>query len=223
MDTVTGGVSAPSKDGSGRVATDPGDVGLVRRGLREGTDRAGLDISELELARLRLDVALDVVSLLDRVVEEHEGRSVVVNDIVECWLRLDPAVREQYNGLGVVSGLAAFGGEYVDVVDRSWSEFIGVDPYTLHDSVTERLGYFRWQTHIAQVRRRVAAGLPPERDWLAGFPMPADQDDPEPSLPRETATGGAGAGYGSHAIVLQRGSGHDAQLARLAEKADPAR
>lgn len=134
--------------------------------------------AELERTQLAAEVAIDLVPLLDSMVESHDARRLVVDDMVECWLRLEPAVRKGYSlqvGLAeppdppVHGLLSCFVEHYVDNVEHdifaapSWSPtFLG-----------KRADQFcrdGWMDFEDALRARLAAGEPPPDEWLVRFP-----------------------------------------------------
>lgn len=137
-----------------------------RTGCRSQIRRCRLD---RPLQTAATEAALSVAGLIDDVVEDREARGIVVADIVECWCRLPRAVRRQYGGRPGISGVAGFGGDYVEAVDRHWRAAIDVESFTLHDSVIKELGRLGWSIHVAQAQWRKILGQPPTAEWLASF------------------------------------------------------
>ena len=132
--------------------------------------------AELETIRLQVVVALDVTPLIYRTVYEHGDQIAVVADIVACWQRLAPAVRDTYRDCPTGSAPGRFGGEYVELVERG--AFADLDEAVLlSNEQEENLTAQRWQAHLADVRRRTILRQPPPEDWLAQFPP---TEDPAP-------------------------------------------
>src|SRR5258706_11910378 len=70
-----------------------------------------------QIAHLRVKVAVDMAPLIDTMIEDHDGRLVVVADVVDCWMRLTEEVRAIYDDAGSYCGLSRFVGDYVDEID----------------------------------------------------------------------------------------------------------
>src|SRR5690349_16161495 len=129
-------------------------------------------LRELAHTRLQVEAALDVVSLIDDMAEEHDERALVIVDIVDCWLQLSPDVRREYESWPAHTGLARFAGDYAEAVDGTWLSQPRVDPAALGEHDVERLCRDGWLEHIAQIRQRRATGAPPPKEWLARFATP---------------------------------------------------
>lgn len=125
----------------------------------------------LEAAELRAEAACMVTQLLGGVVESDE-LTVVASDVVECWLRLAPAVRSAYVGHRGETAVQMFAADYTVAVDRSWRSSVEDDD--LPSDVVDRLCVLSWRAHVACVRRRQILGAPPAPAWLACFPLPDD-------------------------------------------------
>jgi hypothetical protein len=116
--------------------------------------------AQLETANLRVEAALDVIPLIYRVVEDHHSRMVVITDIVDCWLSLDPAVRKEYERQRARNApVGRFGADYVDAVTQGVPE----SPPTLD--------CLQWLIHTATAQKRRILGEPPSSEWLGRFPM----------------------------------------------------
>ena len=126
---------------------------------------------EATVTRLCLDVALDVAPLISDVVEHAEERRLVVRDVVDCWLRLPPSVRDAYSSQAAHTGLELFGGDYVEEVDRAWLTN-HTDPYQIPTALAEYLPYLGWQHHVARLQERVRHASPPDSAWLERFATP---------------------------------------------------
>jgi hypothetical protein len=128
--------------------------------------------TELELANLRTQVAVDIGGILGDMVEDVTARCIIVADIVECWARLEPSVRDAYDNRRGHAGIAGFGGDYADEVDRVWRAAVDAEPFTLHDHVIGELSRLAWCIHIAQIQWRNVLGQPPPTEWLTRFSSP---------------------------------------------------
>jgi hypothetical protein len=126
--------------------------------------------TDVELANLRTEVAVGIGGLIDGVVEDQEGRSIVVANVVECWTRLESSAREAYHSRPGHSAVSDFGGDYAEEVDRVWRADVDAAPFSLHDRVIDELSRLAWCIHIARVQRRNLLGQPPDPTWLARFP-----------------------------------------------------
>ena len=142
---------------------------------------ATVPLRELEIATLRTEVAIDLAPLVDDMLENHDGCLLVVHDIVACWLRLPVSVREAYASWPNCRPLSRFVSDYVDEIDRAWLAGCDVEPFSLHDTVTDQRCRDGWIRHEAQVRARAAAGQPPSDAWLERFALLA-LDDGSPDV-----------------------------------------
>ena len=86
-----------------------------------------------------LDVAVDLVPLIDDVVEQHDERAAIVRHVAAQWLALAAHQR-------AATTLSDFVGEYVDRIDRSG--YAGHDPDSLATGVAEQLVYAAWRRHV---------------------------------------------------------------------------
>jgi hypothetical protein len=145
------------------------------RGRTAAIEGAEQSFTELELVNLRADVALEIRGLIGDMVEDIEARRIVVADIVECWTRLEPSVREAYENVRRPSGIAGLVDDYVEEVDRIWLAALDAEPFTPHDHVIDELGRLAWCIHIAQVQWRNILRKPPPSDWLAKLSSPGDR------------------------------------------------
>ncbi|MFF5230697.1 hypothetical protein [Dactylosporangium sp. NPDC000521] len=134
--------------------------------------RPSAESSAIAYALLEVEVAIDVIALIHDVVEDHDDRALVVADIVECWLRLSPKARAEYDSWAPFSGLRWFAGDYTAEVDRASlpAEDAPVSPPFPAD--TDELCYKGWQRHVADLRSRRRTGAPPAAAWLARFAAP---------------------------------------------------
>jgi hypothetical protein len=95
-----------------------------------------------------LDVAVDLVPLINDVVEVHEDRVAVVRDATARWLALPTTERGS-------TTLAEFVGEYVDRVDIG--AYNGCpDPHAVRGEAADRLVFAAWQEHVRSLN---AAGI----------------------------------------------------------------
>lgn len=128
--------------------------------------------TELELANLRTQVAVDIGGILGDMVEDVSARHIVVADIVECWARLEPPIRASYQYRRSNSGIGGFSSDYAEEVDRTWRAAVDTAPCTLHDQVIGELSRLAWCIHIAHAQWRNLLDQPPPTEWLARFPLP---------------------------------------------------
>jgi hypothetical protein len=139
---------------------------------------ATVPLRELEIATLRTEVAVDLAPLVDDMLEDHDACLLVVHDIVTCWLRLPASVREAYGSWPKHRPLSRFVSDYVDEIDRAWLVGCEVEPFTLHDTVSDQRCRNGWLRHEAEVRARAAADEPPSDAWLGRFTLLALDDGP---------------------------------------------
>jgi hypothetical protein len=87
-----------------------------------------------------LDVAVDLIPLIDDVVEVHKDRVAVVRDATARWLALPTAERGS-------TTLNDFVGDYVDRVDVG--AYAGcTDPDAVRGDAADRLVFAAWQQHV---------------------------------------------------------------------------
>ena len=92
-----------------------------------------------------LDVAVDLVPLIDDVVEAHKDRVAVVRDATARWLALPATERGS-------TTLNDFVGDYVDRVDVG--AYAGcADPDAVRGEAAERLVFVAWQEHVRSLNR----------------------------------------------------------------------
>lgn len=87
-----------------------------------------------------LDVAVDLVPLIDDVVEVHEDRAAVVRDVTARWLALPAAERRSMT-------LADFIGNYVDRIDAS-AYATCTDSDAVRGEAADRLVFAAWREHV---------------------------------------------------------------------------
>jgi hypothetical protein len=144
----------------------------------EELERLRLDVdrltAELEAANLRTAVALEVVPLIDNLVEDLTGRSIVVADIVDCWLRLEPTVHKQYGDTSNVAASAVgnFAADYANEATDAWQSHETLKRAEMFHPEAEQMGRLQWNIHIAQVQQRTILGESPSQEWLKRFPLP---------------------------------------------------
>ena len=124
--------------------------------------------SELTTARLWATVALDVVPLISRTVFLHDDRATIVSDIVACWQRLPPAVRDTYRSCPTGSAPGRFGGDYIETIEHD--ALADVDVESISREQAEDLTLQGWRARLAEIRRRDILGQPPSEAWLGQFP-----------------------------------------------------
>jgi len=141
---------------------------------------------QLEQARLRADVAVDLIPLIDEMVDDHDVRMVVVNDVTACWLLLPATVRAGYakprydvkprrsDGPDRLP-VSWFVHDYVNEVDRAWKA-ASPPASTLTNTEREEWHLTGWYDFVAGICERTAAGEPPPAQWLARFPA-VDNDE----------------------------------------------
>ena len=134
---------------------DKGDRAVVAGDMTAGrtapTQPVGLGESdELALAQARLEVALALVGLIYREVDDIDDRRAVVVDVVDRWRALNPDTRARWRAAdSPISALARFAWEYVDQVEAADVE---EEPADLDDAL------FRvWNDHARRLR-----GHPPQ-------------------------------------------------------------
>lgn len=141
------------------------------------------DFNDPEALRLQITVALNVVPLISQQIASSDDRQSIVADIVACWLALPADIRDQYSNAEERPhrrGLTRFSWEYVDAVEQAPPFEPEFDQDTSgpwpSDLAEESLVFQRWIEHLDQVKARHAAGDPPDRQWLAGFPRDGNDD-----------------------------------------------
>jgi hypothetical protein len=125
---------------------------------------------DLRVANLRVEIAVHIVALIDDMVEDADERHLVIADMVDCWLHLDPTVQTGYEDDQHESGPAAFAADYAAAVDRIWLDQVTEEPFTMHDTVTDDLCRAGWRKHIQLIRSRMDRAAPPDLTWLRHIP-----------------------------------------------------
>jgi len=87
-----------------------------------------------------LDIAVDLVPLIDDVVEVHDDRVAVVRDVSARWLALPAAERGS-------TTLTEFVGDYVDRIEAGAYDGCP-DPEAVRGDAAERLVFAAWQEHV---------------------------------------------------------------------------
>jgi hypothetical protein len=123
-------------------------------------------LHELDVANLRVRVAVDPVPLIDTMIEDHDGRLLVVVDVVDCWLQLPQDVCAAYDREPSYGGLSRFVGDYVDGVNCAWVARCSGTPDEVSRMDAEELCRQDWREHEADIRRRMAANEPSSAAWL---------------------------------------------------------
>lgn len=134
--------------------------------------------TELNQANLRTEVALHVVPLIHRLVEDRQARGIVVADIAACWLKLSPEVQNTYQSRShdATSAVGHFASDYFMEAIDGWLPKQTLTATDLHEKETSEMDRLQWSIHIAQVQQRNILGKPPHEDWLTRFPSPHDGD-----------------------------------------------
>src|SRR5262249_12168667 len=112
------------------------------------------------------------------LIDDLGGRphrcSIVVADIVDCWLRLEPTVHKQYEDTSNVAASAVgnFAADYANEAPDAWQSHETSKRAEMFHIESEQVGRLQWNIHIAQVQQRTILGEPPSQDWLKRFPLP---------------------------------------------------
>lgn len=129
---------------------------------------AGETVDDLAMVRLKMDVALRVLMLVDGVAETIGARSAIVVDIADCWLALPGEVRRWYvdHERPHWDGLAGFASDYIDSIDV---EIANRCP-DLKGRRYEDAHFRYWQAHIERIEHRLSHREPVPVMWLNRFP-----------------------------------------------------
>jgi hypothetical protein len=146
-----------------------------------GTETEIVDLRrELARARLRTDIAVHLIPQITDVVEDHDVRMVVVNDVATCWALLPAAVLATYakprfdveplrtDGPEQLP-VGRFVDDYTNEVDRTWTA-VSPPTCTLTEAERHERCLAGWYDFVVGICERTAAGEPPPAEWLARFP-----------------------------------------------------
>jgi hypothetical protein len=142
---------------------------------------------QVRQARLQTEVAIDVVPLIADVVEDHDARRLVVQDIVVCWMLLPSAVQAAYAEPRFTIGplatdepkcpaISRFIDDYVDEVDRIWTAKTPPEGCLSRAELRTRCREGRYD-FVESICERATAEQSPPAEWLARFPV-VDSEPP---------------------------------------------
>lgn len=112
--------------------------------------------AELEVERLRFDVALAVVGSISDVVPDHADQRHVVDEVIRRWNALAPQEQTKYRlAASSFGALTHFAWETIETVGREpFAEFGEDEPPSEFES--ERIHCEHWRRFVEQLRREAS-------------------------------------------------------------------
>lgn len=113
---------------------------------------------ELEVARLRFDVALAILGTISDHVDDYPDQALVVADVVRQWRALNSATRIRYHEDGRShSPLMWFAWRYVeDISSQPFAHYADED--IPEPRIAEVVLHSHWQRHVARLREVNGSG-----------------------------------------------------------------